>query len=114
MSEIFVWGLGALSIILLILLMVSASSNRQLQREIDILREVMKGSEKPTEKVETVSEECFEEKGDESSMSDHEKVILLLEQGESIPTISQKLGIPENQIELIIKFDKIKKDHNAP
>jgi hypothetical protein len=34
-----------------------------------------------------------------------------VETGKSREEISDELGIPVNKIELIIKFDKIKKDH---
>ncbi len=46
------------------------------------------------------------------NFSAHEEVIQLIDAGESRESISEKLGIPTNRIELIIKFDKIKKEHD--
>ena len=44
------------------------------------------------------------------NISSHDEVMALVDAGESRAMISEKLGIPENKIELIIKFDKIKKE----
>ena len=38
-----------------------------------------------------------------------DEVMSLIEAGESKATVSEKLGIPVSKIELIIKFDKLKK-----
>jgi len=45
------------------------------------------------------------------NFSAHEEVIQLVDAGESRESISEKLDIPTSRIELIIKFDKIKKEH---
>jgi cell division protein FtsB len=45
------------------------------------------------------------------NLSSHEEVMALVEAGESREEISRKLDIPLNKIELIIKFDKIKREH---
>jgi len=47
------------------------------------------------------------------NLSSHEEVMQLVELGESRENISEKLGIPLNKIELIIKFDKIKKERTS-
>jgi hypothetical protein len=44
------------------------------------------------------------------NFSAHDEVMQLIEAGESRESISEKLGIPASRIELIIKFDKIKKE----
>jgi hypothetical protein len=44
------------------------------------------------------------------NFSAHKEVMQLIDAGESRKSISEKLGIPVNRIELIIKFDKIKKE----
>jgi len=44
------------------------------------------------------------------NFSAHDEVMGLIEAGESRESISEKLGIPASRIELIIKFDKIKKE----
>lgn len=45
------------------------------------------------------------------NFSAHDEVMHLIDAGESRESISEKLGIPVSRIELIIKFDKIKKEH---
>ena len=47
------------------------------------------------------------------NFSAHEEVMQLIDAGESREYISEKLGIPINRIELVIKFDKIKKEQSA-
>ena len=44
------------------------------------------------------------------NLSSHEEVMQMVDAGESRIAVSEKLGIPLNKIELIIKFDKIKKE----
>ncbi len=44
------------------------------------------------------------------NFSAHEEVMQLIDAGESRESVSDKLGIPTSRIELIIKFDKIKKE----
>jgi hypothetical protein len=45
------------------------------------------------------------------NFSKHADVMALVEEGRSVEEIADTLGIPVNKVELIIKFDKIKKDH---
>ena len=45
------------------------------------------------------------------NFSAHDEVMQLIDAGESRESISEKLGIPTSRIELIIKFDRIKKEH---
>ena len=45
------------------------------------------------------------------NFSAHDEVMQLIDAGESRESISEKLGIPTSRIELIIKFDKIKKEN---
>ena len=45
------------------------------------------------------------------NFSAHDEVMQLIDAGESRESISEKLGIPTSRIELIVKFDKIKKEH---
>jgi len=45
------------------------------------------------------------------NLSAHEEVVALLEEGKSREEIARLADIPLNKVELIIKFDKIKKEH---
>jgi len=47
------------------------------------------------------------------NISAHDQVMQLLEEGLSRTEISEKLGIPVNKLELIIKFDKIKREKQS-
>lgn len=94
-------------ILLLVLLVMMLFKNRKLKTEIRVLKEIL------TLKDATISN--FEAsrvavKDVIENLSSHEEVMALVEAGESRADISEKLGIPVNKIELIIKFDKIKKE----
>ena len=45
------------------------------------------------------------------NLSAHDEVMALLKEGKSREEIADELGIPISKIELIIKFDRIKRDH---
>jgi len=103
-----VWMVTAAAALLLILLLLSYSSNRKLQEEIRLLREIVAVKEKTIENFQAsrvAVKEVME------NLSSHEEVMSLVEEGESNAAIAERLGIPESKIELIVKFDKIKKDH---
>jgi len=94
-------------ILLLILLIMMLVKNRKLKTEIRVLKEVL------TLKDITISN--FEAsrvavKDVIDNLSAHEEVMTLVDEGVSRAEISEKMGIPVNKIELIIKFDKIKKE----
>ena len=103
-----VWILTAAVIVLLIMLAMSYSANRKLKEENKILKEIIEVKDKT---IENFQASRVAVKDVIENLSLHDEVIALVESGESNIAISEKLGIPENKIELIIKFDKIKKDH---
>ena len=97
-------------VIALILLIVMLFKNRTLKTEIKKLREIL------TLKDTTIAN--FEAsrvavKDVIENISSHDEVMALVESGESRAVIAEKLDIPENKIELIIKFDKIKKEKQS-
>jgi hypothetical protein len=81
--------------------------NRSLKKEIKVLKEMLKVKETSITNVETTDVAV---KDVIENFSTHDEVMELVEAGESRESISEKLGIPANKIELIIKFDKIKKE----
>jgi FixJ family two-component response regulator len=97
-------------IVLLILLMTSYNANSKLKEEISVLKEILEVKEKT---IENFQASRVAVKDVIENLSSHEEVMALVEAGEENAKIAQKLGIPESKIELIIKFDKIKKDHAA-
>ena len=94
-------------VLVLILLIMMLFKNRGLKTEIKKLREIMALKDVTIDNFEAsrvAVKEVIE------NISSHDEVMQLVESGESRDAISEKLGIPVNKIELIIKFDKIKKE----
>lgn len=85
-------------------------SNRSLKREIKVLKEVLAVKDTTISNLEAsrvAVKDVIE------NISAHDEVMQLVEAGESREAISEKLGIPVSKIELIIKFDKLKKEKQA-
>ena len=94
-------------VLLLVLLVMMLVKNRKLKTEIRLLKEVMALKDATISNFEAsrvAVKDVIE------NLSAHEEVMALVEAGESRAEISEKMGIPVNKIELIIKFDKIKKE----
>jgi hypothetical protein len=84
--------------------------NKKLQKEIETLKEVLAIKDTTISNFEAsrvAVKDVIE------NLSSHEEVMNLVEAGESKESISEKLGIPMSKIELIIKFDKIKKEQTS-
>lgn len=97
--------LGALLLLVLILVAL-LRTNGSLKKENGKLRELLRTKEKMIEKLED-SKIIIKETTDNPSL--HKEIISLLGRGESKEAISEKLNIPLNKLELIVKFDAIKK-----
>jgi len=94
-------------VLVLVLLIVLFFKNRALKTEIKKLREILVLKDTTIANFEAsrvAVKEVIE------NISSHDEVMALVDAGESRAEISKKLHIPENKIELIIKFDKIKKE----
>jgi len=94
-------------ILLLILLIMMLVKNRKLKTEIRVLKEVLEVKNATISNLEAsrvAVKEVIE------NLSSHDEVMALVDTGMSRAEISEKMGIPVNKIELIIKFDKIKKE----
>ena len=94
-------------ILLLILLVMMLFKNRKLKTEISLLKEVLEVKDATISNFEAsrvAVKDVIE------NLSAHEEVMAMVEAGLSRAEISEKMGIPVNKIELIIKFDKIKKE----
>ena len=94
-------------VLVLLLFIVMLFKNKALKTEIKKLREILAVKDTTIENFEAsrvAVKDVIEH------ISAHDEVMALVNAGESRATISEKLGIPENKIELIIKFDKIKKE----
>jgi hypothetical protein len=97
----------ALYAVLLLLIITLFWSNRKVKKENSMLKEVLEMKDSTISNLEAsrvAVKDVIE------NFSSHEEVMELVDAGESRESISEKLGIPLNKIELIIKFDKIKKE----
>jgi len=94
-------------VISVLLLIGMFFKNRTLKKEIKVLEEVivLKNTTIANFEASRVAVKDVME-----NLSSHDEVMQLVDAGESRVEISEKLGIPVNKIELIIKFDKIKKE----
>lgn len=97
--------LGALLLLVLILFAL-LRTNGTLKKENGKLRELLNIKERMIEKLED-SKIIIKETTDNPSF--HKEIISLLGTGESKEAIAEKLNIPLSKLELIIKFDAIKK-----
>jgi tRNA pseudouridine-54 N-methylase len=103
-----IWIMAGAIVVLLILLMISYSANSKLKKEKHVLEEIMEVKDKT---IENLQASRVAVKDVIENFSKHSSVMTLVEEGKSIEEIADVLGIPTNKVELIIKFDKIKKDH---
>ena len=97
-------------VLTLLLLIMMLFKNRKLKTEITVLKEVLEVKDTTIANLEA-SRVAVKDVID--NFSSHDEVMALVDAGESRTSISEKLGIPVNKIELIIKFDKIKKEKRA-
>ena len=104
---IYLQILMASFIFVCLILIVMLFKNRSLKKEIKVLKEILEVKETSNSNIE-VPRVAVKDVID--AFSSHDEVMKLVEAGESRESISEKLGIPANKIELIIKFDKIKKE----
>ncbi len=96
-----------LFVVLLVLYIVSLVKNNILKKEIKVLQGILDMKDTTISNLEA-SRVAVKDVLDNFSLT--EEVMALVEAGESRESISEKLSIPVNKIELIIKFDKIKKE----
>jgi len=93
--------------ILALILTTLIFSNKKLKKEVKVLKEVLAVKDTTISNLEA-SRVAVKDVIDNFSL--HAEVMELVEAGDSREGISEKLGIPVNKIELIVKFDKIKKE----
>lgn len=98
--------LGALLAFVFILFML-LHVNSTLKKENKKIRELLHRQEKI---IANLEDSRATAKDVMDNLSSQKEVMFLLGTGESKEAISEKLGIPLNKLELIIKFDSIKKE----
>ncbi|MBD3791301.1 MAG: sigma-70 family RNA polymerase sigma factor [Campylobacterales bacterium] len=97
-----------LLLLLVLVLLGLISENRRVKKENDLLTKVLKTKDTTIANLEA-SRVAVKEVIENFSVSD--EVIAGIEAGESREALSERLGIPVSRIELIVKFDKIKKEN---
>jgi len=101
--DITVLSLLALLVIILLMLMNKnsklAKENKKLNEILDVKNVTIANYEASRVAVKDVID----------NFSSLDEVMELINAGESKASVSEKLGIPVSKIELIIKFDKLKK-----
>ena len=103
MMDIIVFGLLALLVVILAILI---SKNSKLNKENHHLSEILEVKNITIANYEASRVAVKDVIENFSSLDD---VMSLINAGESKASVSEKLGIPVSRIELIIKFDKLKK-----
>ena len=103
-----IWILTAVSLVLLTLLLISYGKNKKLKQEVQILKEIVSVKDTTIENLHA-SRVAVKDVIENFSVSDD--VMQLLEQGLKKEDIAAKLDMPVDKVDLIIKFDRIKKDN---
>ena len=103
MMDITILSLLALLVIILLMLV---SKNSKLAKENKKLNEILEVKNVTISNYEASRVAVKDVIENFSSLDD---VMELINAGESKASVSEKLGIPVSKIELIIKFDKLKK-----
>ncbi|WP_309497282.1 sigma-70 family RNA polymerase sigma factor [Sulfurovum sp.] len=103
MIDFIVLGLLALLVIILFILI---SKNSKLYKENQQLTEILEMKNITISNYEASRVAVKDVMENFSSLDD---VMSLINAGESKATVAEKLGMPVSRIELIIKFDKLKK-----
>jgi len=103
MIDIIVFGLLA---VLVIILSILIGKNSKLNKENQHLAEILEVKNITIANYEASRVAVKDVMENFSSLDD---VMSLINAGESKAAVSEKLGIPVSRIELIIKFDKLKK-----
>ncbi len=96
-----------LVLLLTVILFYLHNNNKKLAGENRVLQEILEVKDTT---ISNLQASRIAVKDVIENFSAHEEVMQLIDIGESRESISAKLGIPKSRIELIIKFDKIKKE----
>lgn len=83
------------------------NKHKKLSHEITMLRQILEVKDTT---ISNLQASRVAVKDVLENFSSHEEVMKLIDAGESRESVSTTLGIPVNKIELIVKFDKIKKE----
>ena len=102
--EMLIFGLFFLPLIILIIIY---NNNKKLKKKIALLEQSLEVKDVAISNFQALH---LNEKDTTENLSLYQDAMNLISLGESKTNISKQLNIPLNKLELIIKFDKIKKD----
>ncbi|MDQ7047647.1 MAG: sigma-70 family RNA polymerase sigma factor [Sulfurovum sp.] len=106
MSKQLIMGLIAILCVIIFLLL---AKNSKLKSENKKIKEILEHKDTTISNYEASRVAVKDVIKNFSALN---SVMDLINEGESKASVSEKLGIPLNKIELIIKFDKLKKKTN--
>ena len=98
------------SVLLVFLVLVMFKTQKKLEAEIKSLKKELENREETEMYLRHTPAVTEEEKVEPEHFTLHEEVMHLFDLGTSKEEISEKLDVPQNKIDLIIRFDKIKKE----
>ena len=98
------------SVLLVFLVLMMFKTQKKLEAEIKSLKKELENKEETEMYLRHTSTVSEEEEAEHEHFTLHEEVMHLLNLGTDKTEISEKLNVPQNKIDLIIKFDKIKKE----
>ena len=99
------------SVLLVFLVLMMFKTQKKLEAEIKSLKKELENKEETEMYLRhTPAAVAEEEEAEHEHFTLHEEVMHLLNLGTDKTEISEKLNVPQNKIDLIIKFDKIKKE----
>jgi len=98
------------SVLLVFLVLMMFKTQKKLEAEIKSLKKELENKEETEMYLRNTSAAAEEEEAEHEHFTLHEEVMHLLNLGTDKTEISEKLNVPQNKIDLIIKFDKIKKE----
>lgn len=101
--EQLIMGLIAILLLIVVFLLVKISKLKSENKKLKEILEIKDRSISNYEASRVAVSDVIE------NYSSLDEVMLLINAGESKASVSEKLGIALNKIELIIKFDKLKK-----
>ena len=99
--------IGIITVLVLVIISLLFVINK-LKKEKKVLQEILEVKDTT---IQNLQASRVAVKDVIENLSAHDEVMALLEEGKSREEIADELGIPLSKIELIIKFDRIKRDH---
>jgi len=99
-----------LLVLLIVVLIILAAKNSKLAKENKVLKEILEVKDTT---ISNLQAQRVSVKDVIDNFASTDDVMARIHEGKSREEVSKELGIPLSKVELIIKFDKIKKEQLA-